>query len=60
MSKYPKLRDNSKMPFGKYEGVEMIDVPAIYLLSYLKWGKEGSVMDYCLENKEALEQELQK
>ncbi len=53
-----KLEDTDLMPFGKHRGVKMIDIPASYLLWYLENGSEGNVKDYCIENKEALEQEV--
>ena len=57
-----KLDDTSPMPFGKYEGKPMQDVPA----SYLHWlwsngmrEKVGRnyVADYIKENLHALKQE---
>jgi uncharacterized protein (DUF3820 family) len=56
-----ELRDTNPMPFGKYEGEEMQDVPA----SYLHWlwvnGKEHDklcpVADYIRRNKTVLEKE---
>jgi uncharacterized protein (DUF3820 family) len=53
-----KLEDSDLMPFGKYKGSKMIDVPADYLLWYLENGKFGNVMDYCIENKEVFLQEI--
>jgi uncharacterized protein (DUF3820 family) len=53
-----KLTENDPMPFGKYKGERMIDVPASYLLWYLENGNEGNVMDYCIENKQVLELEV--
>jgi uncharacterized protein (DUF3820 family) len=53
-----KLTDIDPMPFGKYRNVKMIDVPASYLLWYLENGLKGNVMDYCIENKEVLLQEI--
>lgn len=55
-----KLQDIDVMPFGKHKGTKMIDVPASYLLWYLENGTSGNVMDYCIENKEALLEEVKK
>ncbi len=67
-----KLSDTSPMPFGKYKGDDMEDIPA----SYLMWlwnknekkykairGKLGgsdleSVMDYIEDNFDVLQKEL--
>lgn len=53
-----KLNENDPMPFGKWKNTRMIDVPASYLLWWLENGKEGNVMDYCVENKQVLELEV--
>ncbi len=53
-----ELKDTDKMPFGKYKGEEMQDVPA----SYLHWlwtnGKDRDprcpVADYIRRNKDVL------
>lgn len=53
------LDDLSLMPFGKYKGTLMQDVPA----SYLHWlwtnglDKNSDVADYIKRNKEALKKE---
>ena len=59
------LTDTSLMPFGKFEGERMANVPADYLLWLYKknqqartYGKLKAVMDYIEENKEVLEQEV--
>ena len=49
-----------EMPFGKYKGTKMIDVPASYLLWFLENGSDGNVKDYAQDNKEALLQEINK
>jgi hypothetical protein len=54
------LTDIDLMPFGKYKGMKMIDVPASYLLWFLENGSDGNVKDYARDNKEALIQELNK
>ena len=41
------LDDNSPMPFGKYRGKKMIDVPASYLLWLYENGNTfGEMKDY--------------
>lgn len=54
-----KLTDTSPMPFGKYKGTPMINVPASYLIYVLENGlKPGSVKDYIIENYEVLKTEI--
>ena len=56
-----KLEDESRMPFGKYVGQKMVDVPASYLL----WFKENvapnmsnqNVHDYINDNLQVLKKE---
>ena len=57
-----KLTDLSTMPFGKYKGKPMQDVPASYLFwLWTECGKEvdyaSDVANYIRENMDALEQE---
>ena len=56
-----QLNDTDKMPFGKYRGEPMQDVPASYLHWLWSNGKEHDnlcqVADYIRRNKTALEQE---
>jgi len=56
-----QLNDTDKMPFGKYKGEPMQDVPASYLHWLWSNGKEHDklcqVADYIRRNKTALEQE---
>lgn len=55
------LTDQSPMPFGKYKGDKMEDVPARYLHWLWTNGKEKDmgcpVADYIRRNKSALETE---
>jgi len=53
-----KLTDNSLMPFGKYKGQKMANVPASYLL-WLKNNdcKDQKVLDYIEDNMDQLRQE---
>ncbi len=55
------MDDNSPMPFGKYEGQKMANIPA----SYLIWVYEnkkcwGLVKEYIKDNLEVLRQEANK
>lgn len=53
-----ELNDNSPMPWGKYKGTDMEDVPASYLLWLWNEGKcSGNVKEYIKDNLEVLEQE---
>jgi len=55
------LEDNDKMPFGKYRGEPMQDVPASYLFWLWANGKEHDrqcpVADYIRRNLAGLEKE---
>lgn len=54
------MGDYDLMPFGKYEGLELGDVPAEYLLSILKSGEaKGKLKEYIQDVKEILEVEVQ-
>jgi uncharacterized protein (DUF3820 family) len=53
------LTDEDLMPWGKYEGVPMEDVPAQYLLwCYHNDKISDEVKEYVEENMDALEKEL--
>jgi hypothetical protein len=56
-----ELKDTDKMPFGKYKGEDMQDVPAIYLHWLWTNGKDHDkqcpVADYIRRNLTALQQE---
>lgn len=53
------LQDTDSMPWGKYKGVRMQDVPASYLFWLWTNGKESDqqcpVADYIRRNKNVLE-----
>lgn len=54
------LKDDSLMPWGKYGGKQMIDVPAEYLL-YMKDVKKispGTVLDYINDREQFLRDEV--
>ena len=54
------MGDYDLMPFGNYEGWELGDVPAEYLLSILKSGKaKGQLKEYIEDVKDILELEIQ-
>lgn len=52
------MNDNSIMPFGKYKGRELQDVPAWYLLN-LRDGDncDTALLDYIEDSLQALEKE---
>ena len=53
-----KLQDTDLMPWGKYKGEKMANIPAQYLLYLLEnHSCAGEVKEYILENKEDLEEE---
>jgi len=53
-----KLTDESPMPFGKYKGLKLIDVPAFVLIFlYDNDLKEGPLRDYIEDNLQALKKE---
>ena len=53
-----QLTDKSKMPYGKYIGVEMANVPANYLLWLYDNDKcSGSVKEYIEDNIDILKKE---
>lgn len=54
------MDDNSTIPFGKYKGTKMANVPADYLLYLLENRKcYGSVRDYIKDNKGVLKKEVE-
>lgn len=61
MSNYELLTDESLMPYGKYEGKRMIDVPASYLI-WLHDNKKcsGSVQNYIVDNLQVLQSQTKK
>jgi len=53
--------DDSIMPFGKYKGRRLEDVPAGYLIWLYDNGLDrGPLREYIEENKDALEKEISK
>lgn len=55
------MTDDSLMPYGKFKGDKMANVPADYLLWLLHNDKcSGDVKNYILENKTVLESEITK
>ncbi len=54
------MDDFDLMPFGKYKGYELGDVPAEYLLNILRSGEAtGELKEYIEDVKEILEIEVQ-
>lgn len=54
------LKDTDLMPFGEHKGKQMIDVPAKYLLWLHDNGlRKGDVLNYILNNLEALKKEVE-
>jgi len=53
------MNDESLMPFGKYKGIKLANVPASYLLWLLAEKKcFGDLKKYIEENKSVLEIEI--
>lgn len=52
--------DNTLMPFGKYKGQKLANVPSEYLLYIFDqdWLQEGGLKEYIKLNKHTLEQEV--
>jgi uncharacterized protein (DUF3820 family) len=56
-----KLTDESLMPFGKYKGDKMTNVPASYLIWLYDNGKCSSdVSEYIKENLDVLNEEIKR
>jgi uncharacterized protein (DUF3820 family) len=54
-----KLDDNSIMPYGKYKGRKLADVPADYLLWMYSEGKLFAALEeYVEENMEAIKSNI--
>jgi len=53
------MEDTDLMPFGKFKGEQMINVPARYLLWLLENGcNNQKVKDYIIDNKDVLLKEI--
>jgi uncharacterized protein (DUF3820 family) len=53
------MGDYDLMPFGNYEGWELGDVPAEYLLNILRTGEaKGELKEYIEDVKDILELEI--
>ena len=52
------MKDDDLMPFGKYKGTQMINVPASYLLWLYETIDAGLVKDYIENNLDVLKQEV--
>jgi uncharacterized protein (DUF3820 family) len=52
------MNDNSIMPWGKYQGEKMVNVPASYLIWLHENNKcSGEVKTYIIENLDVLKQQ---
>lgn len=52
------ITDDSLMPFGKYQGTKMANVPASYLLWLHDQGQVfGAMKEYLIDNLDALKME---
>lgn len=55
------MKDTDKMPFGKYQGTAMANVPASYLLWLYQEGKlNQEVKAYIEDNMDVLKKEAKK
>ena len=52
------MGDEDLIPFGKYKGMQMINVPASYLLWLYETIDAGSVKEYIENNLDVLKQEV--
>ena len=53
------MNDKSKMPYGKYQGEQMEDVPAEYLLWLYENNKcSGDVKSYIKENLKVIKMQI--
>ena len=55
-----ELTEMSKMPFGKYRGYKMKDVPAPYLDYLSKDIRDGNVKRYIERNRAAIDEQLRR
>lgn len=55
------MTDNSIMPFGKYKGEKMINIPAYYLLWLFDNNKcFGEVEKYIKDNMDVIREEIKR
>lgn len=55
------MEDNSIMPFGKYKGEKMIDVPADYLLWLYENNKsKGELKAYIEDNLDVIKDQIKR
>ena len=55
------MEDNSIMPFGKYKGSAMVNVPASYLLWLYENDKcNNAVREYIKDNLDVIKDEIKK
>lgn len=54
-----KLQDDSPMPYGKYKGLPMEEVPADYLIWLVDNSRASpEIIEYVKENREVLDKEI--
>lgn len=54
-----KLTDQSPMPFGKYKGQKLEDVPASYLIwLHDEWHCTGPIKEYIVDNRDVLDKQV--
>ena len=55
------MTDSNLMPYGKYKGTKMIDVPASYLLWLYENNKcSGEVKAYITDNLDVIKEEIRR
>lgn len=53
------MNDNSIMPFGKYKGSKLANIPADYLIYIFDKGiARGDLKNYIVENMDVLQSEI--
>ena len=53
------LNDSSKMPFGKYTGIRLVDIPSNYLIWIYENKKcNAEIAEYIKENLDVLKKEV--
>lgn len=58
------FKDTDLMPYGKYKGIAMANVPASYLdwirRTWILTKQNAPILGYIQDNRQAIEQELKK
>lgn len=60
MHKADRITDSGLMPFGKFAGKHMIDIPGTYLIYIFDrgWVTHAGVKKYIIDNMDALKKEV--